>query len=130
MSIRGDAARHARDVAFSAFFAAHWSVVRRRVEALLEDEDAADDVDELVNDVFLLAWKKWDGPRGITLKWLHVVIDNELRDRHRRQRVRARVMNVVQRALVPAASELDELDRNVLMAGRPCTGVVGEGICG
>lgn len=94
-------------------FVEHWSSVSLRIRVGLDDEEhAPEDVDELVNDVFLLAWKKWD-PVHITPKWLFVVVDNKLRDRRRRQRTARRAMDAV-RHTVALGPTLDELDRIAL----------------
>lgn len=86
--------------------------MRHRIAMILvDDEHAPEDVDELVNEVFMLAWHKWDEPRNITLRWLAVVADNKIRDRRRRQLVKSRAMDAFAQMLIPDSSGWDVWDR-------------------
>ncbi|WP_448721331.1 RNA polymerase sigma factor [Microbacterium natoriense] len=112
VSIRGDAARREREQAFTAFFTQNWGPARRFIErVLIDDEHTPEDVDELVNEVFLLAWQKWDRPAGITMRWLEVVAVNKIRDRRRRLIVMSKAMDAVSQALIPESPLWDEWDR-------------------
>lgn len=80
-------------------------------DALSDEGHEIDDVDEIVGEVFLLAWTKWDRPKRLTLRWLRVATDNKIRDRRRRALLKSRVMGAVEQALVPSSSGWDEWDR-------------------
>jgi len=76
-----------KEQVFRDLYDAHWARVRRHVECQLENEA---DVDEVVNDVFAIAWQKFRPARPMGWPWLLRTADNLLRDRARHAAVEAR----------------------------------------
>lgn len=76
---RRDSETHRRDV-FTVIFYTHAAAVRRHVESHLSDDQ---DVDEVVADVFRIAWQKLDPRRPLGWNWLLRTAQNKLQDRER-----------------------------------------------
>lgn len=74
-----------RRAVFTSLYEAHWRQVRRHVEAQVPEDE---EVDEVVADVFRIAWEKLRVSRPMGLPWLIRTADNRLRDRARRNRNR------------------------------------------
>lgn len=97
-----------RRLLFAALFDQHWATVRHHIECFVDDDDEAD---ELVADVFGLAWEKLRPDRPMGLPWLLRTADNKLRDRDRRARSRDRAMEAMVRGVREQPAGLDDLDR-------------------
>lgn len=97
-----------RRALFAVLFDEHWIGVKRHVEAFVDDPE---EVDELVADVFGLAWQKLKPNRPMGLPWLLRAADNKVRDRDRRARSRDRAMDALVRGARESSEGLDDLDR-------------------
>lgn len=97
-----------RRAVFAEVFDTNWSRVRRHIEAYVDDSD---EVDELVSDVFGLAWEKLKPAHPMGLPWLLRTADNKLRDRDRRTRSRDRAMEALVRGVEDRPHAVDELER-------------------
>lgn len=97
-----------RSVVFSQVFLEHWARVRRHIEVLVDDSG---EVDELVSDVFSLAWEKLKPEKPMGLPWLIRTADNKLRDRDRRARSRRRALEALARRVEEKPPRLDDLER-------------------
>lgn len=93
---------------FAELFERYWGRVRHHIECFVESDA---EVDELVADVFRVAWEKLkpDSPMG--LSWLLRTADNHLRDRDRRSRSRDRAVEALSRQVLARPFGLDALDR-------------------
>lgn len=96
---------------FDALFDEHWARVRHHVECFVEGDA---EVDEIVADVFGVAWEKLrpDAPMG--LPWLLRTADNKMRDRDRRRRSRDRALEALTREVSVRPFAMDALDRFVV----------------
>lgn len=94
-------------VVFRILFDEHLPRVRRHLSCFLDDRD---EVDEIVADVFVVAWKKLkpEHPMGIT--WLLRTADNKLRDAARRDRSRQRAIDALTRGLRDDSESLHPLE--------------------
>ncbi|WP_349427229.1 sigma-70 family RNA polymerase sigma factor [Microbacterium sp. LWS13-1.2] len=97
-----------KEAAFAALFEHFWVRVRRHVEAFVDD---GDEVDELVSDVFGLAWEKLKPDRPMGLPWLLRTADNKVRDRDRRARSRSRAIDALVQGAAVQPGSLDDLDK-------------------
>lgn len=90
---------------FHALFAEHWPAVRHHVNCFVDDGEAED----IVAEVFQIAWAKLKPEAPWGRAWLLRVADNKLRNGYRRSKSRARAMAALEHALV-IESEPDALD--------------------
>ncbi|MEV5071281.1 sigma-70 family RNA polymerase sigma factor [Microbacterium sp. LMI12-1-1.1] len=97
-----------KEAAFAALFEQFWARVRRHVEVFVDD---GDEVDELVSDVFGLAWEKLKPDRPMGLPWLLRTADNKVRDRDRRARSRSRAIDALVQGAAVQPGSLDDLDK-------------------
>lgn len=97
-----------RREAFAQLFDEHWGRVRHHIECFVEDHD---EVDDLLADVFGVAWEKLKPDHPMGLPWLLRTADNKLRDRDRRARTRERAMPDVVRRAAPKLYGFDHADR-------------------
>ncbi|WP_331908514.1 sigma-70 family RNA polymerase sigma factor [Microbacterium sp.] len=97
-----------KEAAFSALFEQFWARVKRHIEAFVDD---GEEVDELVSDVFGVAWEKLKPDRPMELPWLLRTADNKVRDRDRRARSRSRAMEALVRGAAVQPGSLDDLDK-------------------
>lgn len=104
---RRDAAIASAREEFAALFAERRTTVRRYLERGLSNDD---DVDDVLGDVFMLAWVKFDPKRPFRLAWLLKVADNKLRDHERGAKARARLFDAIGLMSVPGAGRADVLD--------------------
>lgn len=97
---------------------ARWSssfgtLVRRHVEQYVADDS---DVEEIVQEVWITAWKHALGGGQANLRWLLRVVENKCRDDSRRVATRTRLTHeLAVRASVSAVTP-DELERFALLA--------------
>ncbi|HKP07758.1 MAG TPA: sigma-70 family RNA polymerase sigma factor [Microbacterium sp.] len=97
-----------RRAVFAVMFDEHWARVKRHVEAVVDNPE---EIDELVSDVFGLAWEKLRPDRPMGLPWLLRAADNKVRDRDRRARSRSRALEALVRGASESSDGLDDLDR-------------------
>jgi RNA polymerase sigma-70 factor (ECF subfamily) len=96
-----------REVVFTSLFERHHLRIRHHIECLI-DETA--DVDDLVADVFEVAWAKLRPESPMGLAWLLRTADNKVRDRDRRRRSRDRALGALSRG-AGGCTALDEQGR-------------------
>lgn len=93
---------------FAALFEENWGRVRHHIECFVE-VDA--EVDELVAEVFRVAWEKLKPYSPMGLTWLLRTADNKLQDRERRSRSRERALEALTREASARPFALDASDR-------------------
>lgn len=104
----GSAAAARRREVFDELFEIYWGPVRHHIESFVVGDG---EVDELVADVFRVAWEKLkpESPMGLT--WLLHTAENKVRDWERRSRSRVRALQALSREVSARPLELDALDR-------------------
>ncbi|GAA3661535.1 RNA polymerase sigma factor [Microbacterium marinilacus] len=98
---------HAKETAFRDLFDQYLPRVRAHLECLVEEQD---EVDELTAEVFVVAWRKLDPRRPMSLPWLLRTADNKLRDRTRSASSRARALDALSRGLQSPKQPLHPLE--------------------
>lgn len=96
-----------KDLVYERLFATFWPRVRQYFDCYVDDRD---EVDELAAEVFVVAWRKLDPHRPMTLAWFLRTANNKLRDRGRRARSRERALASLAHALAQSSSTLEPLD--------------------
>lgn len=107
--VSGDSGGEAdRRRVFEELYDSHWGRVRHHVECFVDDDA---EVDELVADVFRVAWEKLRPETPMGLPWLLRTADNKMRDRERRSRSRDRALEALTRDAAAQKLALDALDK-------------------
>lgn len=94
-------------VVFRSLFNEYWPKVHRHLECYL---DNSEEVNEVAAEVFVVAWKKLEADKPMSLRWFIRTADNKLRDVDRRAHSRGRAMEALSRGLMSAADTIHPLD--------------------
>jgi len=117
------------EVAYSAIFEQHYKAINAYTMRRVFSKQNVDDV---VSEVFLVAWRRWDEVSGIDnpLPWLYRVAGNLIRNSHRSDNRRSRLVGKMssqpeqvfedpalrgESGLVEALSELSDEEQEILM---------------
>ncbi|WP_353115072.1 sigma-70 family RNA polymerase sigma factor [Microbacterium sp.] len=84
-----DAWRQRKKDAFSSLYDTYWGELTAHVDAMLDDPD---EVADLVSDVFVLAYQKFDPDRPLSRRWLLRAAANKVKDRQKREKRRERAI--------------------------------------
>ncbi|MBP3976924.1 RNA polymerase sigma factor [Microbacterium sp. BLY] len=94
-------------VVFRSLFDEYWPKVHRHLSCYL---DNSEEVNEIAAEVFVVAWKKLDAGKPMSLRWFIRTADNKLRDVDRKAHSRSRAMEALSRGLRSAADAIHPLD--------------------
>lgn len=92
---------------FRTLFDEYWPKVHRHLECYL---DNGEEVNEIAAEVFVVAWKKLEADKPMSLRWFIRTADNKLRDVDRKAHSRGRAMEALTRGLRNAADTIHPLD--------------------
>lgn len=106
---RTEARRHAK---FNRWTAEFGVAVHRYIEQYFHDTA---DVNDIAQDVWLIAWEHALQDSGLNLRWLLRVVDNLRRDAEKKEGSRVRAMGALELHHVPSAATRDELDHLALL---------------